>query len=255
MKSTTKRSTQIHSSMELPISILQVETKTYLLYTEEASIISEEIPDSPKPSINNTTLFHKMFNKFPSPPATQLQDPNPPSIHFFEPNKASDEDSYTGRTVKFTSLWQNKPTIVCFEPDKNRKAALTQTYKQREAKRAEREKLEQELYKYSQPMPKKCSVKVANKTLDSVIVSMCEARKKLLDDILSSVEGNNSKEEALEKVIIPYNDKISIELNKLLSLDTPFGERMAETIESMINKSEKTADELISPGTPQKTPN
>lgn len=247
MKPTTKRSTQIYSSMELPISILQVETKTYLLYTEEASIISEEMPDSPKPSVNHTTLFHKKPNKFPSPPLATQQDPDPPDIDVSEVSVAP---SISFQPAKIPSSRKDKPMTVRFQPVKSRQGACTQVFPQREEGKVERGKLERELYRFSQPMPKKCSVKVINKTLDSVIVSMCEARKQLLDDVLNSVEENKSKEEVLEKTIIPHNDKINIELNKLLSLGTPFGERMAKTLESMINRSEKAASELISSGTP-----
>lgn len=97
----------------------------------------------------------------------------------------------------------------------------------------EKQKMEKELARYSQPMPKKSTEKNVNKTLSSVILSLSGTRLQLLQAIGSLKEDSKDK---VEEIFSLQNEVLTISRDKLSTLDTQFAGEAAQSMESMAEK-------------------
>jgi len=224
--------------MELAVFVIKTKEKTYLLYNDEAEIMYDKDSESEVSDEGNKVGPTTQTNKLqPKPSKAGHQKPRQESSSSSNSTPSNEEEKeedqrgpkhagplghsrrLPGATTKLISKGQ-KTTPLKQEGTTN---------EEQEAKNKKRIELEQKLHKYSQPLPKKYSTELINKTLNNVIEAMCGMRKELLENVLNKVGKNK------EDIINEGNDKINIELIKLASLGTPFGEEMTRTLEKIHN--------------------
>jgi len=216
--------------MELAVFVIKTEEKTYLLYNDEADIIFDkdsetEISDEDN-KVGITTQPLKSKSK---PSRAGHAKPRGESSSPSESTPSNEEDKEEAQRGSKQAAYMGHSRRIPKRQEVSRVKQEGTNDKEQEEANKKKIELEQELRKYSQPLPKKHSTKLINKTLNNVIEAMCGMRKRLLENVLNKV-GKSKKD-----IVNEANDKISIELIKLASLDTPFGEEMTKALEKMHN--------------------
>ncbi len=110
-----------------------------------------------------------------------------------------------------------------------------------------RQMQEEALGRFVQPLPKKESKQLINCVLTSVILSLSAKRMKVVRTCWDSLRAKpdiSQLRDLGERVLLDQSDTLAVETTKLRTLSTPGAEKLARSIESLIERNELLAERL-----------